>query len=32
MAKWKCYGLGETTEFLGMHISCDYKNRKIFID
>ena len=26
MAKWECYDLGETTEFLGMHISCDHKN------
>jgi len=32
MAKWKCHDLGETTEFLGMHISHDYKNQKIFID
>jgi len=32
MARWECHDLGETTEFLGMHISHDHKNRKIFID
>ena len=32
MARWECRDLGETTEFLGMHISCDRKNQKIFID
>jgi len=32
MARWECHDLGETTEFLGMHISCDCKNRKISID
>jgi len=32
MARWECCDLGETTEFLGMHISCDRKNQKIFID
>ena len=32
MARQECRDLGETTEFLGMHISCDHKNRKIFID
>jgi len=32
MARWKCRDLGETTEFLGMHISCDRINQKIFID
>jgi len=32
MARWECRNLGETTEFLGMHISCNCKNRKIFID
>jgi len=32
MAKWECHDLGETTEFLGMHISHDHKNQKIFID
>ena len=32
MARWECHDLGETTEFLGMHISCDCKNQKIFID
>jgi len=32
MTRWKCHDLGETTEFLGMHISCDRKNWKIFID
>ena len=32
MARWECHDLGETIEFLGMHISCDRKSRKIFID
>jgi len=32
MARWECRDLGETTEFLGMHISHDRKSRKIFID
>ena len=32
MARWECCDLGKTTEFLGMHISCDRKNQKIFID
>jgi len=32
MARWKCCDLGEITEFLGMHISRDCKNQKIFID
>jgi len=32
MARWECCDLGETTEFLGMHISHDRKNQKIFID
>jgi len=32
MARWECCDLGETTEFLGMHISHDCKSRKIFID
>ena len=32
MARWECHDLGETTEFLGMYISCDRKSRKIFID
>jgi len=32
MARWECHDLGETTEFLGMHISHDCKNQKIFID
>ena len=32
MARWECCDLSETTEFLGMHISCDHKNQKIFID
>jgi len=32
MARWECLDLGETTEFLDMHISHDRKNRKIFID
>jgi len=26
MAKWECHDLGETIEFLGMHISRDHKN------
>ena len=30
MARWKCHDLGKTTEFLGMHISHDCKNRKIY--
>jgi len=30
MARWECHDLGETTEFLGMHISRDCKNRKIY--
>jgi len=32
MTKWKYYNLGETKEFLRMHISCNYKNQKIFVD
>jgi len=32
MARWECRDLGETTKFLGMYISSDHKNRKIFID
>jgi len=32
MARWECRDLGETTEFLGVHISRDRKNQKIFID
>jgi len=32
MARWECRDLSETIEFLGMHISCDCKNQKIFID
>jgi len=32
MARWECRNLGETTEFLGMYISHDHKNQKIFID
>jgi len=32
MARWECRDLSETTEFLGMYISHDRKNRKIFID
>jgi len=32
MARWEYHDLGETTEFLGMHISHDCKNQKIFID
>jgi len=32
MARWEYYDLGKTTEFLGMHISHNYKNQKIFID
>ena len=32
MARWECRDLGKTTEFLGIHISYDHKNQKIFID
>ena len=32
MARWECRDLGKTTEFLGMHISRDCKNQKVFID
>jgi len=32
MARWECCDLGETTEFLGMHISHDRKSQKIFIN
>jgi len=32
IARWECRDLGETTEFLGMHISRDRKNQKIFIN
>ena len=32
MARWECHDLGETTEFLDIHISHDCKNQKIFID
>jgi len=32
MARWECRDLGETTEFLGMHISYNHKSRKILID
>jgi len=32
MARWECCDLGETTEFLDMHISHNRKNQKIFID
>ena len=32
MARWECHDLGETTEFLGIYISHDCKNQKIFID
>ena len=32
MAKQKYRDLGKTTEFLGMYISCNRKNQKIFID
>jgi len=32
MVRWECCDLGETIEFLGMHISHDCKNWKIFID
>ena len=32
MARWEYRDLSKTTEFLGMYISCDHKNRKIFID
>ena len=30
--KWKYHDLGETKEFLRMHISCNYKDQKIFVD
>jgi len=26
MARWECCDLGETTEFLGIYISCEHKN------
>jgi len=32
MARWECHDLGETIEFLGIHISHNCKNQKIFID
>jgi len=32
MARWECHDLGETTEFLDMHISRNCKNQKIFIN
>ena len=32
MARWECHDLSETTEFLGIYISYDCKNQKIFID
>jgi len=32
MARWEYYDLGKTIEFLGMHISCNHKNQKIFIN
>ena len=32
MARQECRDLSKTTEFLGMHISRDHKNKKIFID
>ena len=32
MAKWEYHNLRETKEFLGMHISCNCKDQKIFVD
>jgi len=32
MAKWEYHDLGETKEFLGMFISCNCKDQKIFVD
>ena len=32
MARWEYYDLGKTIEFLGMHISRNHKNQKIFIN
>jgi len=32
MAKWKYHNLGETKEFLRIHISCNCKDQKIFVD
>jgi len=32
MTRWECHDLAEATEFLGMYISHDCKNQKIFID
>ena len=32
MARQECCDLGETTEFLGIYISHDRKNQKIFIN
>ena len=32
MTKYKCYNLGETKEFLGMCISYNCKNQKIFVN
>ena len=32
MARWECHDLSETTEFLGIYISYDCKNQKIFIN
>jgi len=32
ITKWKCCNLGETKNFLGMCINCNYKDQKIFID
>ena len=30
--KWEYYNFGETKEFIGIHISYNYKNQKIFVD
>ena len=32
ITKWKCYDLGETKEFLGIYISHNCKDQKIFVD
>jgi len=32
ITKWKCYDLVETKEFLGIYISHNCKDQKIFVD